>query len=245
MISSRPAFGKVSPLLIAVIASLTLQCGGGDDGGGVTPPTEPTIALSSNTATFAVLSGGPPPAPQTITISNSGGGTLDGLETSISYTAGQAAGWLAAVLSATETPSTLILTATPGGLAPATYTANVAITSDAASNSPQTLAVTLTVGTGSGGPIIALSSATQTFTAPAGGANPAAQTVEITNGGSGTLDGLATTVDLHRRPAHRLAERCVELSGCSQHPDPYRDDREPSGRRLHGQRGSSVALGRD
>ena len=134
------------------------------------------------------------PSPQTITINNSGGGTLDGPETSISYTAGQAAGWLAAVLSATETPSTLILTATPAGLAPATYTANVAITSDAASNSPQTLAVTLTVGSGSGGPIIALSSASQTFSAPAGGANPAAQTVEVTNGGSGTLDGLASTV---------------------------------------------------
>ena len=194
MTSSRPAFGKVSPLLIAAIAALTLQCGGGDDGGGVTPPTDPTIALSTNTATFAVIAGGPAPAPQTVTISNSGGGTLDGLETSISYTAGQPTGWLAAALSATETPSTLILTATPGGLAPATYTANVAISSDAAGNSPQTLAVTLTVGTGSGGPIIALSSASQTFTAPAGGANPAAQTLEVTNGGVGTLDGLATTV---------------------------------------------------
>jgi len=195
MISSRPTFGKVfSPLLIAGFAALTLQCGGGDDSGGVTPPTEPTIALSSSTATFSVAAGGPAPAPQTITISNSGGGTLDGLETSISYTAGQATGWLAAVLSATEAPSTLILTVTPGSLAPATYTANAAITSSAATNSPQTLTVTLTVATGSGGPIIALSSASQTFTAPAGGANPAAQTVEVTNGGAGTLDGLATTV---------------------------------------------------
>src|SRR4051812_3682702 len=105
MISSRPTFGKVfSPLLIAACAALTLQCGGGDGGGGVTPPTEPTIALSSNTATFSVAAGSPAPAPQTITISNSGAGTLDGLETSISYTAGQAAGWLAAVLSATEAP---------------------------------------------------------------------------------------------------------------------------------------------
>jgi hypothetical protein len=195
MIRSRLASSKVlSSCVVAAFASLSLHCGGGGDGGGVTPPTEPTIALSTNTATFAVIAGGPPPAPQTVTISNSGGGTLDGLETSISYTAGQASGWLAAALSSTEAPSTLILTATPGSLAPATYTANVAIASAAASNSPQTLAVTLTVGTGSGGPIIALSSASQTFTAPAGGTNPAAQTVEVSNAGVGTLDGLATSV---------------------------------------------------
>src|SRR4051794_21745454 len=173
MISSRLISGKVfSSLLIAAVAALTLHCGG-DSGGGVTPPSDPTIALSSSTASFTATAGGPAPAPQTITITNSGGGTLDGLQTSISYTAGQASGWLTAVLSATEAPSTLILNVAPGSLAPATYTANVAITSSAAGNSPQTLAVTLTVApSAGGGPLIALSSASQNFTAPQGGANP-------------------------------------------------------------------------
>ena len=151
MIGSRLISGKVlSSLLIAAVAALTLQCGG-ESGGGVTPPTDPEIALSSSTASFSATAGGPAPAPQTITITNSGGGTLDGLETSISYTAGQAAGWLTAVLSATDVPSTLILNVAPGSLAPATYSANVAITSSTATNSPQTLAVTLTVAPSTGG----------------------------------------------------------------------------------------------
>src|SRR5436305_697190 len=98
--STRPAPAKaLSRLLTAALATLTLQCGGGD-GGGVTPPTEPTIGLQTSTASFTATAGGAAPAPQVINISNTGGGTLDGLSTSVSYTAGQSTGCLPAVLSA-------------------------------------------------------------------------------------------------------------------------------------------------
>ena len=195
MTSSRVISAKLlSSILAVAFAALTVHCGGGD-GGGVTPPEDPSIDLSSTSASFTMTAGGAPPAPQTIEITNGGGGTLDGLSTSISYTAGQATGWLTSTLSATEAPSTLILTVAPGSLTPATYTANIAVTSAAATNSPQTVAVSLTIGPSTGGgPLVALSSANQTFTAPEGGANPAAQTVEVTNGGDGTLDGLTAAV---------------------------------------------------
>jgi hypothetical protein len=193
--SSRPASAKVlSRLSIAVLAALTLQCGGGD-GGGVAPPTDPAIALQTSTVTFNGTAGGAAPAPQVINITNGGGGTLANLSTSVSYTAGQSTGWLTATLSATSAPSTLILTAAPGSLTPATYTALVAVAADGATNSPQTVTVTLTVAPSTGGgPLIALSSTTQNFAAPQGGANPTAQTVDVTNSGAGTLDGLTATV---------------------------------------------------
>src|SRR5215210_615370 len=163
MLCSRLASAKVpSGLLLTVLALVSLQCGGG-----VTPPTDPSIGLSSATASFTTTVGGAAPAPQVITVTNGGGGTLDGLGSNISYTAGQATGWLTSTLSATAAPSTLILTVNPATLTEATYTANVVVSSAAASNSPQTVSVSLTIGPASGGgPVIALSSATQAFTAP-------------------------------------------------------------------------------
>jgi hypothetical protein len=194
MASSRVVPAKfLSALLSVAVAALTVQCGG--DGGGVTPPTEPAIGLSSASVSFNGTAGGAAPTPQVIEVTNSGGGTLDGLSTTISYAAGQATGWLSSSLSATTAPSTLILTVTPGSLAEATYTANVAVTSATAGNSPQAVTVTFTVAPSAGGaPLIALSSSTQNCAAPQGGADPAAQAVEVTNGGDGTLDALSVSV---------------------------------------------------
>jgi Fibronectin type III domain len=182
-----------SSLLLAALAALTLNCNS-DDGSGVTPPEE-VIELSSANVSFSGTEGGASPPPQTIEVTNGGEGTLDGLASSASYTAGQPTGWLSASLSATAAPSTITLTATVGSLPEGTYTASVAVSSAAAENSPQTVSVTLTVGpSAGGGPLIALSSSSQSFTAPQGGAAPPAQTVDITNSGVGTLDGLAADV---------------------------------------------------
>src|SRR3954468_24621833 len=123
--SARPAAAKVySRPLIAALAALTLQCGGGD-GGGVTPPTDPTIGLETATATFSATAGAAAPAAQSIHITNTGGGTLDGLSTSVSYSAGPATGWLTASLDAPQAPSTLTLTVASGSLAAGSYTALV------------------------------------------------------------------------------------------------------------------------
>jgi hypothetical protein len=195
MISSRLLPSKVlSTLLIAATTALTLQCGG-DDGGGVTPPDEPSIEVSSANVSFSGTVGGAAPAPQTVQITNDGGGTLDDLSAEVSYPAGQPTGWLTGTLSATEAPSTLTLTVTTGSLPEGSYTATVAVSADGAANSPRTINVTITVGPPEGGgPLIGLSSSSVTFTAAEGAPSPAAQTVNVTNAGDGTLDALATNV---------------------------------------------------
>jgi hypothetical protein len=107
------------------------------------PP--PAIVLSSTSITFNAKYVGANPAAQTVSVTNGGGGTVSGLSASVTYSAGQATGWLAASLSSTTAPSTLTLTVTTGLLLPGTYTATVSVTSPVVSNSPQTVSVTFTV----------------------------------------------------------------------------------------------------
>jgi hypothetical protein len=157
-------------------------------------PEDPFIGLSETIKSFSGTQGAAGPAPQTVAITNEGGGTLSGLATAVSYTSGPAEGWLTAALSATSAPSTLTLTATTGSLAPGSYTASVAVSSAVADNSPRAVGVNFTVLPAAAGATIVLSSTSQNFTSLQGGASPAAQTVEVSNGGSGTLDGLAADV---------------------------------------------------
>src|SRR5205807_6190622 len=107
----------------------------------------PTILLTPSSATFSAVVGGGNPATQTVGVTNSGGGTLNGLAVgTITYGAG-ASGWLTASLNQAAAPATVTLGATTGALAVGTYTATVPVTSTAASvtNSPQNIAVTFTV----------------------------------------------------------------------------------------------------
>lgn len=154
--------------------------------------TSNTIALSRTSVPFSGAVGGANPSVQTVGISNAGAGTLTGLAVAVSYRAGQTPGWLTtATLSSTTANSTLTLQPSVGALAPGTYNATVAVTAPGATNSPQIIAVTLTVATS---PSIALSRTSVPFSAQLGGANPAVQTVTITNSGTGTLTGLAFTI---------------------------------------------------
>jgi hypothetical protein len=192
MTSCRVTLAKLlAPVLVVALAGLTVHCG--DDGSGITRPTEPLIALSSVSASFTATAGGAPPALQRINIANGGGGTLDGLAATISYAAGQSTGWLTSTLSSTEAPSALSLMIAPGTLTPATYTATIAVTSGAASNSPQNVTVTLEVAA-SERPTIVLSVSSLAFTAAEAGLDPAAQTVDVISGTGGTLSGLASAV---------------------------------------------------
>jgi hypothetical protein len=160
----------------------------------VTAAPAPTIALSSTTASFASQVGGVSPTAQTIAITNSGTGALTGLATgAVAYGNGQPTGWLAVGLNTTTAPSTLTLTPTLGALAAGVYTAMVPVTSSAGgvTNSPSSVTVTFTV-TAAPAPAIALSSASASFTTQVGTSSPPAQTISITNGGTGVLSGLAT-----------------------------------------------------
>ena len=96
----------------------------------VSPP--PTISLSNSKLQFAYTVGGALPTPQTITIDNSGGGTL-------TWVASPSAPWV--VLGAPP----LTVSINPTGLNPGTYQGAVTITVTGATNNPQTVSVTLTV----------------------------------------------------------------------------------------------------
>lgn len=156
----------------------------------------PTISLSSTSLAFNAGSGETDPPSQLVTITNAGSGTLSGLSVgSIVYGAG-ATGWLLApsLTSATAGSSaTLTLQPVTGSLATGTYTATIPVLSAMASNSPQSITVTFTVGAPAIVlvPQIGLAPAGLSFTAVAGGANPASQLVTITNSGTGSLSGLS------------------------------------------------------
>ncbi len=150
----------------------------------------PSIALTPAARSFTATQGGASPASQSVTVSNSGGGTLSGLSVgTVSYGAG-ASGWLPTpTLNTSTAPATLSLQPQTGSLAAGTYTASVPVQSAAAGNSPQLLSVTFTVAVPPGA--IGLSASALSYSATQGGANPLAQTVAISNSGSGTLGGLS------------------------------------------------------
>ncbi|MGH7672148.1 MAG: fibronectin type III domain-containing protein [Gemmatimonadales bacterium] len=150
----------------------------------------PLIDLTSVSVTFGGTQGGADPAAQTVSVTNGGGGTLSGLAVgTIAYGTGQPTGWLSATLDQTAAPAVLTLQATTGTLPPASYTAVVPVTSAVAANSPQNVSVTFTVAAQ---PEIALDRATVIFDdVVAGGADPGAHAVAVTNSGGGTLSGLA------------------------------------------------------
>jgi len=161
-----------SPRTVAVTFNLLLQ---------------PVIAAAPGSVNFN--STGVSPAPQVVSITNAGGGTLAGLSTSIQYTG--ATGWLNATLNTTTAPASLTMQANTTGLAAGTYNATVRVEAAGAANTPLLIPVTLAIGAP---PRIDLSATTRTFAVVVGQADPAAQTVNITNGGSGTLSGLAAAI---------------------------------------------------
>jgi large repetitive protein len=152
----------------------------------------PTLALGTNSVSFAATRGGADPAQQNLGVTNSGGGSLTGLQAAVTYAGGQPAGWLTASLNGTTAPATLSLRAATGALAPGTYSATVLVSSPDAANSPVALAVTFTVADQA--PAIALAPPTLAFSALRGGPSPGQQTVQITNAGGGTLSALQATV---------------------------------------------------
>ena len=149
----------------------------------------PVITASPTTVTFTTTAGGSDPAPQTVNVTNTGGGTLSGLASTVSYVSGTP-GWLAAGLAPTQAPAVLTLTPTLGSLPAGTYTARAILTSTVSGVAPDTVGVTLQVNPG---PAIGLASHATTFSATAAGADPTPQTVNITNAGGGTLSGLSTS----------------------------------------------------
>ncbi|MDI6793080.1 MAG: hypothetical protein QME81_09470, partial [bacterium] len=86
--------------------------------------------------------------------------------------------------------ATVTVSVNISGLSAGTYNATITVSDANASNSPQTVAVRLTVNEAP--PAISLDPPSLTFTATKGGSNPAGQTFVVSNTGGGSLNWTAS-----------------------------------------------------
>jgi len=95
------------------------------------------LTIMPNTLSFTSPTGGPAPAPQSLTLASSG--------SVISFTASASAPWLSVSPSSGSTPATLSVSVNAGSLATGSYTGTINIT-PSGSTTPQMVIVTLDVG---------------------------------------------------------------------------------------------------
>ena len=145
----------------------------------------PKMNLAPTSLTFNYQIGGSNPAPQSVAVSSS-------TSTAINYTATTATAWLTTTASG-MTPGSLSIGANPSGLAAGTYTGSVSVASTGASNSPQSIPVTLNVTSAATKPTLNLSPTSVTFNFQIGGSTPTAQTVATTSSTSTVIPYSAST----------------------------------------------------
>lgn len=150
----------------------------------------PSLAVSDPSLHFVSSIGEDPPSPIIVSITNGGGGSLNGISVAIEYASGGPSGWLSLALSGTSAPATLTVSSLLGSLGEGAYHATLVLASPDALNSPVTIAVEAVVVLDT--PVIGLSPFTLEFRTPAGNTPPVAQTVQITNLGGGVLSDLQT-----------------------------------------------------
>lgn len=124
-------------------ANVTASVGTHTATAALTIQPKPTFATSRDSVQFSAFANGPNPAPLTVTITNSGGGTLTPVLDSVRYTAGPS-GWLQASIGQGSGTDTLKLSATTTGVAVGTYSASVFMSS--AKATPKTIKVVFAVG---------------------------------------------------------------------------------------------------
>jgi uncharacterized protein (TIGR03437 family) len=112
----------------------------------------PVIVLSTSSLSFSYTVGDPTPPSQAVTVNNNGGGTL-------SYAVSSNAAWLNVAASG----NTITALIDPAGLAANTYQGSITVTAAGASNSPQSINVSLVVK-GATGPTLTITSITNSAT---------------------------------------------------------------------------------
>lgn len=143
----------------------------------------PAIAYTPSTLDFGSIQVGSNPADQTLEIWNGGTETIN-------WSAADDVGWLS--LSPTSGSSTgehdsVTVSVDTSGMSAGSYSATITITAAEASNSPQTVPVSLVLVDPTD-PLIGFDPSSFTFTATEGGSNPATQPLEIWNSGVDTLN---------------------------------------------------------
>lgn len=147
------------------------------------------LVLSTNALGFSCIQSGPAPADQTVTITNGGGGTLGtvGVGT-ITYQ--QGSGW---ANGSGVSGGVLTVRVSQTGLVAGAYNCTIPVTASAASNSPQSVQVTLIVLPTVQPGIIQLTPSSVTFsgTAGTGTVSPTSSAVLVTDAGGGGLGNLS------------------------------------------------------
>jgi uncharacterized protein (TIGR03437 family) len=118
----------------------------------VAPPAlPPAISLSPTRLQFSYSTGGAAPVAQTVTVANSGGGTL-------TWSAASSSSWLTVSPSSSVGSGPLTLGINTAGLTAQTYNGTITVSATGATNSAQKISVTLTVTTPapSTAPVVAL-----------------------------------------------------------------------------------------
>lgn len=146
------------------------------------PPVPPVIGASPTNLSFVATQGGANPPTQAVSISNLGGGTLG-------WSANDNVPWLT-VSPATGTGNGSITVSVNIGALNAGNHSGV-ITLNGSGATTITVPVTLTVAIAPVPPSIGASPTGLSFTATQGGANPAPQSLIISNTGGGTLSWTA------------------------------------------------------
>ena len=159
-------------------ASVTVQ-----EGSPPPPPVEPpSIGVSPTNLSFTATQGGANPSTQSLSITNTGDGTLN-------WTAADNTSWLTLSPASGTGDGAVTLTVTTGALAAGSYSATLTLNATGADS--VTVPVTFTVATASVPPAIGMSPTSLSFTARRGGSDPATQTLSISNTGGGTLNWTA------------------------------------------------------
>lgn len=150
----------------------------------VAAPPKPTISLSPTSFTFSGTQGGSNPMAKSLSISNTGAGTLN-------WTATKSSTWLSLAPTSGTGSGTVTVNVSLSSLVEGTYVDTIVVSDPNATNNPQRAIVTLTVAPPPK-PTILLSPTSFTFSATEGQGNPAVKTLIIANSGQGTLNWTAT-----------------------------------------------------
>jgi hypothetical protein len=178
----------------ALVTTETLLFFGNDNGVSIDVPgfangtsvsipnvTPPTLQVNVASLSFSAQTGGSDPAPQSISVSNSGTGNVN-------WTATDNMSWLTIAPSSGTNSGTITASAHISGLGPGTYSGSITVSAAGASNSPQSITVTLTVSS----PALGVSPSTININTFQGQGNPAPVPMNISNLGAGTVNWTAT-----------------------------------------------------
>ena len=153
----------------------------------VQPGIPATLAVDSQSVSFAATQGSGA-LTQQLRVSNTGGGSLSFTADATTFSGGP---WLtispATSAAAPSSPASLTVTATPGSLAPGTYSGTVTLT-----GAGGTISVPVTLSVSAPTAIILVSQSALSFTAVAQGGVPLPQNFGILNTGQGSMSWTAT-----------------------------------------------------